>query len=98
MQVIQHPDATKELIEAGKAYEQKVPELGAQFFDAVDEAVAVIVATPERWRIVEPDVRRFLIPRFPYAIYYRAYSDHVRILAFEHHSRHPEYWRERISN
>ena len=35
MQVIQHPDATKELIEAGKAYEQKVPELGAQFFDAV---------------------------------------------------------------
>ena len=33
-----------------------------------DEAVAVIVATPERWRIVEPDVRRFLIPRFPYAI------------------------------
>ena len=63
-----------------------------------DEAVAVIVATPERWRIVEPDVRRFLIPRFPYAIYYRAYSDHVRILAFEHHSRHPEYWRERISN
>lgn len=98
MQVIQHPDATTELIEAGKVYEQKVPALGAQFFDAVDEAVAVIAAAPERWRIVESDVRRFLIPRFPYAIYYRVLPDHVRILAFKHHSRHPGYWRERIAN
>jgi hypothetical protein len=66
MQVIQHPDATTELIEARRGYEQKVPALGAQFFDAVDEAVAVIAAAPERWRIVESDVRRFLLPRFPY--------------------------------
>ena len=72
--------------------------MGAQFFDAVDEAVAVIAAAPERWRIVEHDVRRFLIPRFPYAIYYRVLPDHVRILAFKHHRRHPDYWRERISN
>jgi plasmid stabilization system protein ParE len=86
------------LIEAGKVYEQNVPILGAQFFDAVDEAVAIIAAAPERWRIVESDVRRFLIPRFPYAIYYRVHFDHVRILAFKHHSRHPEYWRERISD
>lgn len=98
MQVIQHPDATRELIEAGRVYEQKVPALGAQFFDAVDEAVAVIAAAPERWRIVESDVRRFLIPRFPYAIYYRVLPDHVRILAFKHHSRRPDYWRERISS
>ena len=69
MQVIQHPDATIELIEVGKIYEQKVPTLGAQFFNAVDEAVAVIAAAPERWRIVESYVRRFLIPRFPYAVY-----------------------------
>jgi hypothetical protein len=53
------------VIEAGEIYEQNVSALGAQFFDAVDEAVAVIAAAPERWRIVESDVRRFLIPRFP---------------------------------
>ena len=28
--------------------------------DAIDEAVAVIVAAPERWRIIEEDVRRYL--------------------------------------
>lgn len=98
MQVIQHPEATAELTEAGQVYEQKVPSLGGQFLDAVDEAVAVIVAAPERWRIIEEDVRRYLMPRFPYAIYYRVHSDHIRILAFKHHGRHPEYWRYRTSN
>jgi len=87
MQVIQHPDATAELIEAGQAYERKIPKLGAQFLDAVDEAVAIIAAAPKRWRIIEEDVRRYLMPRFPYAIYYRVLPDHLRIPAFKHHSR-----------
>ena len=98
MQVIQHPDATAELIDAGRIYEQKVPTLGAQFLDAVDEAVAVIVAAPERWRLIEDDVRRYLMPRFPYAIYYRVLPDHIRVLAFKHHSRHPDYWQYRVSD
>jgi plasmid stabilization system protein ParE len=98
MRIIQHPDATAELTEAGQIYERKVPRLGAQFFDAVDEAVAVIAAAPERWRVIEDDVRRYLMPRFPYAIYYRVLPDHIRILAFKHHSRHPDYWRHRVSN
>jgi hypothetical protein len=38
------------------------------------------------------------MPRFPYAIYYRALSDRVHILAFKHHSRRPDYWRHRISD
>ena len=38
-----------------------------------------------------------IMPRFPYAIYYRGLPDHLRILAFKHHSRHPDYWRYRLS-
>ena len=97
MRVVQHPEATTELTEAGRFYEQKVRSLGAQFLDAVDEAVAVIAAAPNRWPVVEDDVRRYLMPRFPYAIYYRALPDEIRILAFKHHSRHPDYWRHRSS-
>jgi plasmid stabilization system protein ParE len=97
MQVIQHPEATAELTDAGRVYEEKVPTLGAQFLEAVDEAVAVISAAPERWRVIEDEVRRYLMPRFPYAIYYRVLPDHIRILAFKHHSRHPDYWRHRLS-
>jgi len=97
MRLIYHPDAEAELIEAAHFYEWRVSTLGAQFLDAADRAVAVILEAPERWSIIEGDVRHYLMPRFPYSIYYRVLSDHIRILAFKHHSRHPDYWRYRLS-
>ena len=97
MRLIHHPDAEAELIEAAHFYERRVPALGAQSLDAADRAIGVIQETPERWSIIEADVRHYLMPRFPYAIYYRVLPDHLRILAFKHHSRHPDYWRCRLS-
>ncbi len=98
MRLIHHPDAEAELIEAAQFYEHRVPTLGAQFLDAVDYAVGVIQEAPERWSVIEADVRHYLMPRFPYAIYYRILPDHLRILAFKHHSRHPDYWRSRLAD
>jgi toxin ParE1/3/4 len=97
MRLIYHPEAETELVEAGQYYERRVATLGVQFLDEADQAVSIILDAPERWNIVEEDVRRYLMPRFPYTIYYRALSEYVRILAFKHHSRHPDYWRYRIS-
>ncbi len=98
MRLIYHPDAEAELIEAARFYERRVPNLGAQFLDAIDRAVRVIQEAPERWSSPEEDIRHYLMPRFPYAIYYRIRPDHLRILAFKHHSRHPAYWRYRRSD
>lgn len=95
MRVIHHPEATAELTEAGRFYERKVAGLGAEFLDAADDAVRMISSSPTRCRTMEGDIRRYLMPRFPYAVYYRVLPDHVRILAFKHHSRHPAYWRHR---
>jgi toxin ParE1/3/4 len=97
MRLIYHLDAETELIEAAQYYEHRVATLGVRFLDDADAAVSMIRDAPERWRIIERDVRSYLMPRFPYSVYYRAFSDHVRILAFKHHSRHPDYWRYRVS-
>lgn len=96
MRVIYHPDAELELVQASRFYEERVPMLGAQFLDAVDRAILVILEAPDRWRIIEKNVRRYTMPRFPYALYYRAPPDHLRILAVKHHRRHPDYWRYRL--
>ena len=72
--------------------------LGAQSLNAIERAIAIIIEAPDRWSIIEEDVRHYLMPRFPFAIYYRVLSDHIRILAFKHHSRHPGYWRYRFPN
>jgi len=96
MRLIYHPDAEAELIDAAQFNEGRQSTLVAQLFDAVDRAVAAIQKAPDRWSIVESDIRKYLIPRFPYAIYYRAMSDAIHILAFKHHIRHPNYWRYRM--
>lgn len=60
--------------------------LGSQLLDATDSAIGVIQNAPDRWSVIADDVWRYLMPRFPYAIYYRVLLDHIRILAFKHNS------------
>ncbi|MES2440983.1 MAG: type II toxin-antitoxin system RelE/ParE family toxin [Verrucomicrobiota bacterium] len=95
MRVIYHPDAEAELIGAARFYEDQVPTLGGQFLDVADHAVRLLQAAPERFRVVEDDIRRFIMNRFPYSIYYRLLPGELRILAICHQSRHPDYWRYR---
>lgn len=96
MRLVYHPHAKEELIEAAQYYESRVATLGVRFLNDADRAIEKILDMPRRGRLMEADVRRCLMGRFPYAVYYRDYPDHIHILAFKHHSRHPEYWQYRI--
>ena len=98
MRLIYHPDAEAELIEAARYYESRVATLGTQFLAEANRAVGIILDSPERWAVLEEDIRRYLMSRFPFGIYYRVFSDRLHILAFKHHSRHPDYWRDRFSD
>ncbi len=97
MNLIYHPDAEAELIKAAHFYEHRVLGLGAEFLEEFDSAIVVILGAPTRWRIVEHDIRRFPMRRFPYGVYYRIQGDAIRILAIKHHSRHPDYWKYRMA-
>lgn len=97
MRLIYHPDAEAEVIEAARYYESRVSSLGTQFLAEANRAVGIILDSPNRWAVVDKDIRRYLMSRFPFGIYYRVFSDRLHILAFKHHSRHPDYWRDRVS-
>ncbi len=96
MRVTYHPRAQTELIEAGKYYSARNPKIGGEFLDAIDAAASTVGKDPQRNREIEPGVRRYLLPRFPYALYYEILPDRVRILAVKHHSRDESYWRGRL--
>ena len=98
MRLIYHPAAEAELVQAARFYEERVPSLGADFLDRIDLGINSIKSDPLRNRIIESDIRRYPLPRFPFAIYYRILPDHLRILAIKHHRRHPDYWRERLAD
>jgi toxin ParE1/3/4 len=91
MQVAYHAAAETEVIEAARFYEQKLPGLGRRFLDEFDAAVQQISTAPHRWHPVDGVRRRFLMPRFPFGIYYRLADDELRILVVKHHRRHPGY-------
>lgn len=74
-------------------------EVATQFVAAVESALAAVCAAPEMWRVVEPpDLRRYVLRRFPFVLYYRYHPAQslVVVYAIMHTSRQPHYWRGRL--
>ncbi len=84
-----------ELVSSAQFYEGRRPGLGADFLAAVGHAIARMQASPEQFAIVERDLRRCLLSRFPYAILFRNTETALRILAVRHHSQHPDIGQDR---
>lgn len=89
------PPAEQEMFDAARYYELQAPGLGQDFLDKVELALQDLVSSSERWPIVQDDIRRRLIRRFPYSLLYRVDPDEVVILAVMHQRRHPSYWLSR---
>ena len=65
-----HPEAAEEFLEACVHYSEISPELGRAFYDSIEAGIERIVAGPRIWPVIEDGVRRFVVNRFPYGIYY----------------------------
>jgi plasmid stabilization system protein ParE len=76
-------------------YEQQRPGLGTEFAAACHSALAVIRDRPHVFRLVHGDVRRVLLRRFPYAIFYRYREAELLVVAVMHERRDPRRWHER---
>lgn len=90
-----HPDALAEYEEAARYYASCQDGLGLRFIGAVEHAIQQIVEGPERWRVLDGDIRRYLTRVFPYAVLYSIELEYVLIVAVMHCHREPGYWHER---
>lgn len=94
-----HPAAREELDAAGGRYDERLPGLSLEFFDAVEDAISLIVERPDAWQqsgtVAGREVRRFVMRRFPFAVVYYVVDDIVRIVAVAHGRQKPGYWRVR---
>jgi plasmid stabilization system protein ParE len=97
MRIVLHPEADREFTEAAVYYERQRVGLGTDFIAAVDETVSELAQFPHRWRVIEDEVRRALLRRFPYAIYYweKIVGEELEILSISHSKRHPLHWKPR---
>jgi toxin ParE1/3/4 len=88
--------AETDVADAVDWYEQRAPGLGADLVSEIDAVVQRIGSKPEQFPLVHKEVRRALLRRFPYAIFFRALDTHLQVIACFHTSRDPRIWRARL--
>ena len=92
-----HEEADAEFVEASRRYDAEASEeVGAAFEAEVERAVAFIVEHAEASPASLGNVRRKVLLRFPYSLFYAVEKDRIRILAVAHHKRRPGYWAHRL--
>jgi plasmid stabilization system protein ParE len=90
-----HPEAEAELRKAMDFYEEVRPTLGEELALEVLSAIRSILSHPKAWPVLEADIRRCLVHRFPYGILYSVEPDRIHVLAVMHLHRRPGYWKQR---
>jgi toxin ParE1/3/4 len=88
-------EAEDDALEAYDWYEQQRPGLGMRFRDALDAAVALLAENPRAFPVMYRDLRRVLVERFPYAVYYRIHPSQVSVVAIFHGRRNPRVLQDR---
>ncbi|HSW54742.1 MAG TPA: type II toxin-antitoxin system RelE/ParE family toxin [Ignavibacteriaceae bacterium] len=91
-----HPEAELEFLLAIDFYEDKESGLGRDFALEINSTVERILTYPDAWPVVEEDIRRSLVKRFPFGVLYSKLEEEIVIIAVMHLNREPEYWKTRI--
>jgi len=91
-----HPEAELEFLLAIDFYEDKEAGLGRDFALEIYSTVERILTYPDAWPVIEEDIRRSLVKRFPFGVLYSKLEEEIVIVAIMHLNREPGYWKERI--
>ncbi len=90
-----HEDAAAEFLLTVDYYENCETGLGLKFSKEVYAAIHRACNFPLAWEKLDSKTHRSLTDKFPYAVLYRIFDDHIRIMAIMNLHRKPGYWLER---
>ena len=92
------PLAQRDVRRAFSWYERQQPGLGRDFVEELDVVYERLADSPYAYQDIFHGVRRAILRRFPYAVFYLVPDKEVRVLAVIDMSRDPAVWRRRIDN
>lgn len=87
--------ARRDLARAFGWYETERVGLGHEFLRAVAVTFAAVDRAPEQFPVALDDVRKALVRRFPYVVYFVVLPAGVVVIAVAHGRRHPRRWQSR---
>jgi plasmid stabilization system protein ParE len=93
--LIAEPRADRDIGAAFSWYENERPGLGGGFLDELRATYDRIVQGPMHHQELRAGIRRALVRRFPYAVYFAVEVDTIIVVAVLHASRDPAEWQQR---
>jgi toxin ParE1/3/4 len=69
------PAAHADVLQAAQHYNAQASLLGFEFLDEFEETTSLIHVAPLLFTLVDPPIRRALVHRFPYGVFYVPGSD-----------------------
>jgi toxin ParE1/3/4 len=90
------PRADEDVASAYQWYELQRDGLGLAFVSATDRCFERIAAVPYGYALLNRMVRRAMVPKFPYCVYYAVTANEIVILAVLHGRRDPREWQRRV--
>jgi plasmid stabilization system protein ParE len=92
-----HPEAQLEARSATTWYRERSSAAAHGFTLVVAEAIQSIREHPTAWPIWRStEVRRRVLHRYPYSVFYLVEAEEIVIVAVAHHKREPGYWLPRL--
>jgi toxin ParE1/3/4 len=89
------PEAEADIADANRWYEQRRQGLGADFLLCVEDALEKVRRNPAIYPVVYKDIRRAVVRRFPYGVFYRVVGQRLIVLGVFHGRRDPRVWQSR---
>lgn len=90
------PEAERDVEKAFSWYEKQRPGLGREFISELDSVYERLEDTPLIYADIHRGVRRALIRRFPFAVFYLVTEIEVPVLGVVRMARNPLLWQKRI--
>lgn len=95
--LIIHSEARGELDSAIAYYEDQKVGLGLDLLSEVEQALGKIQKNPKVGALYKTvSLRRYILQRFPFLIFYTEFEDFIWVVAIAHGKRRPGYWKRRI--
>lgn len=89
-------EADLDVVDAVVWYEAQRVGLGADLLMELDAIMARIAQTPLQFPEIRNGVRRALLHKFPYSVYFKVGHEVVEVVAIVHQHRSPTTWEERV--
>jgi toxin ParE1/3/4 len=89
LRLIIRPDAEADIAAAYDWYEEQREGLGKEFLEEISNTIAAVHSEPLRFHATFRTLRRALVHRFPYGVFFVARSNTVVVVAAMHLARDP---------